>query len=204
MRIKARGNITTLISPVTQLSDDNVFVVSSTDNTPTRTPALRAPAHASPANRENLPDTSVKPRSQVATYRPSQTWLKSPAWIGAYLAAIAHKCLTQSLWTDGASNPPHFFTSRNEIEAVWLAARGNTYGRLPAALAPHPQAAPLAPAANAFGPPPGLGPYPFAPRPVLVGNQAVDTASAQAARDTSLSPTSTPATQAAGPAQCTP
>jgi hypothetical protein len=77
------------------------------------------------SNKENtapvgppIPPFAMSPR------RPSDFWLKNPAWIGEphfYLFNIV-RTDHSSFHIDGAIDPPHFYHSHEEIEAALRAA----------------------------------------------------------------------------------
>ena len=77
------------------------------------------------SNKENAAPVGP-PISPFATSprRPSEFWLKNPAWIGEeYLFLFDVIRTDHSLFQiDGAIDPPHFYHSHEEIEAALRAA----------------------------------------------------------------------------------
>lgn len=54
----------------------------------------------------------------VSPRRPSEGWLRSPAWIGLFLEVLFPEKISSFENTDGGINPPHFYYSHEEIEAA--------------------------------------------------------------------------------------
>jgi hypothetical protein len=57
-------------------------------------------------------------RQVQALRRPSEIWLNSPAWIGENFTLFCSSIYLSFLNLDGASNPPIFFYSNDEILAT--------------------------------------------------------------------------------------
>lgn len=96
---------------------------------------------------ENQPPANTTGSTSVAQ-RPSEGWLRNPAWIGAYFLSYLYCCVVDSsLLLDGGVNPPRFYHSHEEIDEALRNAgvsRATRFDQQAARISPTP-ALPLPP-----------------------------------------------------------